>query len=99
VEAEGLTKYDLARQMLLMLRESATCRLWIAMDRGYLCKEFFVFLMAHRFDWVTKAKRNTALYQRVIESRTRRERFVPVTPVMLIKAVFKELLKLGSSGK
>jgi hypothetical protein len=63
VKGEGLTKYDFARQMLLMLRESVTCRLWIAMDRGYLCKEFFVFLMAHQFDWVTKAKRNTALFQ------------------------------------
>lgn len=98
VKGEGLTKYDLARQMLLMLRESVTCRLWIAMDRGYWCKEFFVFLMAQQFDWVTKAKRNTALYQRVIEPGTRRERFVPITPIMLIKSVFKDLLKLGSSG-
>lgn len=98
VKGEGLTKYDLARQMLLMLRESVKCRLWIAMDRGYLCKEFFVFLLSHGFDWVTKAKRNTALYRRVIEPGTRRKRFVPITPVMLIKEVFKELLKLGTSG-
>ncbi|WP_240489077.1 transposase [Cohnella thermotolerans] len=94
----GLTKLDLARQMLLMLRESVSCRLWVAMDRWYLCKEFFVFLMANGYDWVTKAKRNTALFQRVIEPGTGRERFVPVTPIMLIKAVFKDLIKLGSSG-
>ncbi|MEB3101347.1 hypothetical protein [Ferviditalea candida] len=63
----GLTKLDLARQMLLMLRESVSCRLWVAMDRWYLCKDFFVFLMANGYDWVTKAKRNTAMFQRVIE--------------------------------
>ncbi len=40
--------------MLLMLRESATCRLWVAMDRWYLCKGFFTFLEKHQFDWVTK---------------------------------------------
>lgn len=94
----GLSKLDLARQMLLMLHESVSCRLWVAMDRWYLCKEFFVFLMANGFDWVTKAKRNTALFRRVIEPGTRRERFVPVTPTILIKAVFKDLLKLGPSG-
>jgi hypothetical protein len=50
----GLTKFDLAKQMLLMLRESVTCRLWVAMDRWYLCKDFFGFLQEHSFDWVTK---------------------------------------------
>ncbi|MCZ8516923.1 transposase [Paenibacillus filicis] len=84
--------------MLTMLRENVLRRLWIAMDRWFLCKEFFIFLMENGFDWVTKAKRNTALYQRIIEPGTRRERFVPVTSVMLIKAVFKDLLKLGLSG-
>src|SRR5690606_8196125 len=43
-KGEGLTKLDLAKQMLLMLRESVSCRLWIAMDRWYLCKELFSFL-------------------------------------------------------
>lgn len=27
---------DLAKQMLLMLRRSVSCRLWVAMDRWYL---------------------------------------------------------------
>ena len=29
----GLSKLDLAKQMLLMLRENVSCRLWVAMDR------------------------------------------------------------------
>mgnify|MGYP001388090595 FL=1 len=90
----GLTKFDLARQMLLMLRESVNCRLWVAMDRWYLYKDFFVFLETHAFDWVTKAKRNTALYRRVIEHG--RERFVPVSPRQLIKEAYKRLL-VGSA--
>jgi hypothetical protein len=55
-KGEGLTKLDLAKQMLLMLRESVKCRLWAAMDRWYLCKDFFVFLESNQFDWVTCQK-------------------------------------------
>ncbi|WP_236344368.1 transposase [Paenibacillus plantiphilus] len=87
----GLTKLDLARQMLLMLRESVTCRLWMAMDRWYLCKDFFVFLQAHNFDWVTKAKRNTSLYRKVTEAG-RWERYVPVSPRQLIREAYKRLV-------
>ncbi|UJF31744.1 transposase [Paenibacillus hexagrammi] len=97
-KGEGLTKIDLAKQMLLMLRESVSCRLWVAMDRWYLCKHFFSFLEENNFDWVTKAKRNTALFRKVIEPGTRRERYVPLTPVMLIREVFKELLGGEASG-
>lgn len=86
----GPTKFDLARQMLLMLRESVSCRLWVAMDRWYLCKDFFVFLQAHSYDWVTKAKRNTALYRKVVERGY--ERFVPVSPRQLIKEAYKRLI-------
>ncbi|WP_281886603.1 transposase [Paenibacillus sp. YYML68] len=95
---EGLSKIDLAKQMLLMLRESATCRLWVAMDRWYLCKGFFAFLEKHQFDWVTKAKRNTALFRKVIEPCTGRERYVPVTPIMLIREVYGQLVAEGTSG-
>lgn len=90
-KGEGLTKLDLAKQMLLMLRDSVECRLWVAMDRWYLCKDFFVFLESNQFDWVTKAKRNTALFRKVIEPLTRRERYEPLTPIMLIREVFKQL--------
>jgi len=68
------------------------------MDRWYLCKEFFVFLEAHPLDWVTKAKRNTALFRKIIEPCTNRERYVPLTPVMLIRAVFDDLNRGTSSG-
>lgn len=98
MKGEGLTKFDLAMQMLLMLRESVTCRLWVAMDRWYLCKDFFLFLEKHNFDWVTKAKRNTALFRKVIEPCTGRERYVPLTPLMLIREVFKQLTRQKASG-
>jgi hypothetical protein len=97
-KGEGLTKLDLAKQMLLMLRESVTCRLWVAMDRWYLCKEFFTFLEDHHFDWVTKAKRNTALFRKVVEPRTGRERFVPLTAITIIREVFKQLTTQAESG-
>lgn len=93
----GLTKIDLAKQMLLMLRKNVSCRLWIAMDRWYLCKEFFVFLMDHHFDWVTKAKRNTALYRKVTEAG-RRDRYVPVSARQLIKEAYKSLLSQRTTG-
>ncbi|WP_235941745.1 transposase [Paenibacillus puerhi] len=98
IKGEGLTKIDFAKQMLLMLRESTACRLWVAMDRRYLCKEFFAFLEVHGFDWVTKAKRNTALFRKVIEPLTGRERYVPLTPVMLIREVFTTLTRGASQG-
>jgi hypothetical protein len=97
-KGEGLTKIDLAKQMLRMLRESTACRLWVAMDRWYLCKEFFAFLESHQFDWVTKAKRNTALFRKVLEPCTGRERYVPLTPGMLIREVFRDLMRQASSG-
>lgn len=96
-KGEGLTKLDLAKKMLLMLRESATCRLWVAMDRWYLCKDFFVFLESQQFDWVT-AKRNTALFRKMLEPCTRRERYVRLTPILLIREVFKQLKCQKTSG-
>lgn len=98
VKGEGVTKLDLAKQMLLMLRESASCRLWVAMDRWYLCKQFFSFLEENNYDWVTKAKRNTALFRLVIEPATLRRRYVPITPVTLIREVFKQLTRQAASG-
>ncbi|GAB6171670.1 hypothetical protein JCM15765_11480 [Paradesulfitobacterium aromaticivorans] len=95
-KGEGLTKFDLACEMLTQLRESVQCRSWIAMDRWYMKKEFFNFLTAHSFDWVTKAKRNTALYRKEIESWSGRERYVPLNARMLIKEVFPRLKVQGS---
>ena len=95
--AYGLTKIDLAKQMLLMLRTKVSCRLWVAMDRWYLSKEFFVFLMDHQFDWVTKAKRNTALFRKVT-AHGRRDRYVPVSARQLIKEAYTSLTSQPSSG-
>ncbi|WP_249536740.1 hypothetical protein [Serpentinicella alkaliphila] len=58
----------------------------------FLCKDFFNWLTDHQYDWVTKAKRNTALYRKEIENITGRERFIPVKPSMLIKEVFSNFL-------
>lgn len=96
VKGEGPTKLDLAMEMLLALRQTTVCRLWVAMDRWYLCKDFFNFLIDNNFDWVTKAKRNTALYKREIHPLTGQERFVPVNPAMLIKEAFPLLNQLGT---
>lgn len=93
----GLSKLDLAKQMLVMLRENVSCRLWIAMDRWYLCKDFFVFLMQHNLDWVTKAKRNTALF-RLVKEPGRRDRYIPVSARQLIKEAYTSLITKRSSG-
>jgi len=93
-----LTKFDLSKQMLLDLRKTTSCRLWIAMDRWFLCKDFFNFLINNNFDWVTKAKRNTALYRKEIENLTNRERFVPIKPFILIKEVFLKLKSMPTTG-
>ena len=93
----GLTKYELARQLLLMLRESVTCRLWVAMDRWYLKKEFMMFLEANGFDWVTKAKRNTALYRK-ISKIGQKDRYVPISARQLIKETYETLVSTGKSG-
>ncbi|WP_459213651.1 transposase [Paenibacillus alba] len=71
----------MAKQMLLMLRESKASRLWVTMNRWYLCKEFLAFLEEHQFDWVTKAKRNTSLFCKItqIEAEVALEDENPVT--------------------
>jgi hypothetical protein len=97
-KGEGPTKLDLAREMLLRFRKSVSCRLWVAMDPWYLCKDFFNFLTDNQFDWVTKAKRNTALYRKEVCPLTQKERFVPVRPLTLIQQVFGRLRTQSSSG-
>lgn len=91
VKGEGPTKFDLAIEMLVQLRKSVSCRLWVAMDRWYLSKDFFNFLTSNSYDWVTKAKRNTAIYRRVIKPWSGQERFVSINARMLIKEIFPQL--------
>lgn len=68
------------------------------MDRWYLAKDFFNFLTSNSFDWVTKAKCNTALYRRKIEFWSGRERFVPINARMLIKEIYPRLKALNRTG-
>lgn len=49
------------------------------MDRWYFSKPFLSQLASQQFDWVTKAKRNTQLFRRVIEPGTGRERVCTCT--------------------
>jgi len=97
IKGEGPSKFDLAMEMLVQLRKSVRCRLWVAMDRWYLSKEFFNFLTSNSFDWVTKAKRNTVIYRRVIKPWSGQERFVSINARMLIQEIFPQL-KLQGSG-
>jgi len=57
------SKLELAKNMLLSLRTITHVKLWVAMDRWFLCKDLFQWLSSNNFDWVTKCKRKTALYQ------------------------------------
>lgn len=82
------SKLVLAWQMLQDLRHQVSCRLWIVMDRWYFSKSFLRQCESLQFDWVTKAKRNTQLFRRMIEPGTGRERFVPIRARDLIREVY-----------
>jgi hypothetical protein len=53
-ENEKETKIDLAKQMFKGFRQINNARLWVAMDRWFLCKRFLVWLVKHNFDWVPR---------------------------------------------
>ena len=92
---EQQTKLDLAKQMLLEIRRLTEAKLWVAMDRWFLCKDFLVWLMAQQFDWVTKAKRNTVLYRKVYDWACRKEIFIKPNPKVLLREVYPQLAILG----
>ncbi len=78
-DEQKITKFDLAQEMLEDVREILPLtRLWVAMDRWFLSKNFFHWLEERHFDWVTKAKSNTALYQLVSLSPKGKPQFRPV---------------------
>ncbi|QQE79706.1 transposase [Alicyclobacillus sp. SO9] len=78
--------------MLQAVRKQVTCRLWVVMDRWYFSKPFLVQCESVNLDWVTKAKRNTQLFRRMVEPGTGRERFVPIRPKALIQEVYPLLM-------
>ena len=92
------TKLDLAKEILLSLREVSSRRLWVAMDRWFLCKDFFQWLNSNGYDWVTKCKRNTALYQLSGTDWNGKPRYSPVNPGKLLAIVYNQLIKTGKPG-
>lgn len=94
-----LTKIELAKNMLLSLREITSVRLWVAMDRWFLCKELFQWLNSNNFDWVTKCKRNTALYQLNGTDWKGKPRYSPVKPGTLLALHYAQLVKNGKPGE
>ena len=94
-----LTKLELAKDMLLSLREVTSVRLWIAMDRWFLCKELFQWLNSKNFDLVTKCKRNTALYQLSGTDWKGNPRYSPVKPGQLLALNYSQLVKSGNASQ
>lgn len=93
------TKLVLAQEMLLSLREVSQARLWVAMDRWFLCKDFFQWLNLNGFDWVTKCKKNTALYQLSGSDWNGKPRYSPVNPGKLLAKVYNQLIETGKAGE
>lgn len=62
------TRLDLALQMLKQVKShvSNSSTRWVAMDSWYYAKDFYLAIEKLEFDWVTKAKSKTALYQKEI---------------------------------
>ena len=93
---EKQTKLDLAKQMLSEFRSLNNARVWVAMDRWFLCKRFLVWLVEQKFDWVTKAKRNTVLFRKVYDPALKKETYVKLNPKYLLREVYPRLRALGS---
>ena len=83
------SKLELAKLMLQDLRNSCKTRLWVAMDRWFLCWEFLEWLTSHNYDWVTKAKKNTVLYIKEESG------FKKINPQILLISCYNKLSKLG----
>ncbi len=94
-ENEKQTKLDLAKQMLSEVRQLNKARLWVAMDRWFLCKKFLNWLMDQKFDWVTKAKRNTVLFRKIYDPVLGKEHYVKLNPKQLLREVYPRIRVLG----
>jgi len=93
---EKQTKLDLAKEMLLAFRDINPSRIWVAMDRWFLCKKFLHWLMDKNFDWVTKAKRNTVLYRKIYDPAQQKERLVKVNARQVLREVYPTVRALGN---
>jgi hypothetical protein len=86
------SKLELSKQMLQDVRNSTTARLWVAMDRWFLCWDFFEWLQSKGFDWVTKAKKNTVLYVKSASG------YKKTNPKELLATCYSKLSKLGKDA-
>ena len=93
-----VTKIELSKNMLLSLRTITPAKLWVAMDRWFLCKDLFQWLVSNNFDWVTKCKRNTALYQLSGYDWNNNPRYSPLKPALILAKVYTTLIKTGKPG-
>lgn len=94
---EKQTKLELAKKMLTAFRSLNDARVWVAMDRWFLCKKFLRWLMDNDFDWVTKAKRNTVLFRKTYDHRLGKKIFVKLNPQTLLREAYPKLRKDGSA--
>lgn len=92
---EKQTKLDLARQMLSDFRQLNSSTVWVVMDRWYLCKHFLHWLVEKGFDWVTKAKSNTILFQKVYDPVQQKEIYIKLNPKQLLREVYPRVRVLG----
>lgn len=97
-ENEKQTKLDLAKQMLSEVRQLNNAKLWVAMDRWFLCKKFLNWLMDKNFDWVTKAKRNTVLFRKIYDPVLGKEHYVKLNPKQLLREVYPRIRALGKGS-
>ncbi len=89
------TKLVLAQEMLLSLREVSQARLWVAMDRWFLCKDFIQWLNSNGYDCVTKCKKNTVLFQLSGTDWKGKPRY----PGKLLAIVYNQLIENGKAGE
>lgn len=97
-EDQKQSKLELAQKMLLDFRSLNGAKVWIAMDRWFLCKRFLVWLVSHNFDWVTKAKKNTILFRKTFDPILGRETYAKINPKQLLREVYPKLYVTGNSS-
>ena len=77
--------------MLTEVRHLNSARLWVAMDRWFLCKKFLNWLMDQNFVWVTKAKPNTVLFRKIYDPVLGKEHYVKLNPKQLLREVYPRI--------
>ena len=84
--------------MLAQFRQISNPKLWVAMDRWFLCKKFLVWLVDQNFDWVTKGKRNTVLFRKIYDVGQQKEIYVKLNPKQLLREVYPKIRALENGS-